>query len=120
MNKKAMMMLAASAAAFSVSLYSYALAAFYEPSGAVPEVQVSDSRTFASQSDQTFQTKVIRLWNDKAAVFEPGEEKEVQLVLIGGKRVGEGLSGLTNGSMDDEVIKKSAFEKAEKLGFKGV
>ena len=80
MNKKAMMMLAASAAAFSVSLYSYALAAFYEPSGAVPEVQVSDSRTFASQSDQTFQTKVIRLWNDKAAVFEPGEE-EPEVIL---------------------------------------
>ena len=55
-----------------------------------------------------------------AVRFEPGEEKEVQLVLIGGKRVGEGLSGLTNGSMDDEDTKKSAFEKAEKLGFKGV
>ncbi len=55
-----------------------------------------------------------------AVRFEPGEEKEVQLVLIGGKRVGKGLSGLTNGSMDDEEIKKSAFEKAEKFGFKGV
>ncbi len=74
MNKKALVMLAASATVFLASVYSYVLAASYEPTGIAPEKQVSDSVTVASQSDQTFQTKVIRLWHDKAAVFVPGEE----------------------------------------------
>ncbi|MCD7904834.1 MAG: urease subunit beta [Clostridiales bacterium] len=54
-----------------------------------------------------------------AVRFEPGEKKTVRLVKIGGKRIGFGLNDLVSGSLDDEEVKKKAFEKAEKLGFKG-
>lgn len=55
-----------------------------------------------------------------AVRFEPGETKRVRLVEIGGSRLGFGLNDLVNGSMDDEEVKAAAFEKAQKLGFKGV
>ncbi|WP_332696866.1 urease subunit beta [Halalkalibacter lacteus] len=35
-----------------------------------------------------------------AVRFEPGEEKEIELVEVGGNRVIHGLNGLTNGSVD--------------------
>jgi urease subunit gamma/beta len=54
-----------------------------------------------------------------ATRFEPGESKTVRLVKIGGARLGFGLSGLTNGAMDDESVKAAAMEKAKALGFKG-
>lgn len=52
-----------------------------------------------------------------AARFEPGEEKEVELVEIGGNRCVYGIADLTNGSVDnkDEMIKR-----AKELGYKGV
>ncbi|MCL5521503.1 urease subunit beta [Citrobacter cronae] len=51
-----------------------------------------------------------------AVRFEPGEEMEVELVELGGKRCVFGVGDLTNGSVDrsDEIIKR-----ANKLGFKG-
>lgn len=55
-----------------------------------------------------------------AVRFEPGESRRVSLVDIGGNRVGMGLNGLTQGSFDDENVKKAALEKAKQLGFKGV
>lgn len=55
-----------------------------------------------------------------AVRFEPGEKKTVRLIPIGGDRIGYGLNGLVNGKMDDENIRQAAFEKAKKLGFKGV
>lgn len=55
-----------------------------------------------------------------AVRFEPGEKKTVRLIPIGGDRIGYGLNGLVNGKMDDENIKQAAFEKAKRLGFKGV
>lgn len=55
-----------------------------------------------------------------AVRFEPGEKKTVRLIPIGGDRIGYGLNGLVNGKMDDENIKQAAFEKAKKLGFRGV
>jgi len=55
-----------------------------------------------------------------AVRFEPGEKKTIRLIPIGGDRIGYGLNGLVNGKMDDENIKQAAFEKAKKLGFKGV
>lgn len=54
-----------------------------------------------------------------AVRFEPGESKTVKLVDKGGNRIGKGLNDLTNGSFDDENVKKAALEKAKKLGFKG-
>lgn len=55
-----------------------------------------------------------------AVRFEPGDSQTVRLVKIGGKRFGQGLNGLTKGSMDDSKVKQAAIEKAKKLGFKGV
>lgn len=55
-----------------------------------------------------------------AVRFEPGEEKTVRLIPIGGLRAGHGLNGLVNGKMDDEKVKAAAFAKAKELGFKGV
>ena len=55
-----------------------------------------------------------------AVRFEPGEKKTVHLIPIGGNRIGYGLNGLVNGKMDEESVRQAAFEKARKLGFKGV
>lgn len=55
-----------------------------------------------------------------AVRFEPGESKRVSLVKIGGNRIGYGLNDLVQGQMDDEEVKAKAFERARKLGFKGV
>lgn len=53
-----------------------------------------------------------------AVRFEPGEKKQVNLVSIGGKRMGYGLNNLVMGSMDDENNRIKAIEKAKALGFK--
>lgn len=55
-----------------------------------------------------------------AVRFEPGEEKEVQLTSFGGEKTIYGLNGLTNGSLEDPEVKKSALSEAKKLAFKGV
>lgn len=55
-----------------------------------------------------------------AVRFEPGETKRVELTKIGGQRMGYGLNGLVNGSMDDKNVKEAAFNKARELGFKEV
>jgi urease subunit beta len=52
-----------------------------------------------------------------AVRFEPGEEKEVELVAFGGKRNSFGFSNLTGGSMD-EAFKESALQKAHSQNFK--
>lgn len=55
-----------------------------------------------------------------AVRFEPGESKTVSLVEIGGRRIGCGLNNLTEGELDKDETREKAFEKAEKLCFKGV
>jgi urease subunit gamma/beta len=54
-----------------------------------------------------------------AVRFEPGDTQTVRLVKIGGARMGFGLNGLTDGSMDDPKVKTAAVEKARAMGFKG-
>src|SRR5919202_6231390 len=44
-----------------------------------------------------------------AVRFEPGDEREVELVAIGGRRVVRGLNGLTEGALDDPEGRKAAF-----------
>jgi len=51
--------------------------------------------------------------------FEPGDQKQVELTELGGKRVVFGFWGLTNGALDSPVVKARAVESAKKLGFKG-
>lgn len=61
--------------------------------------------------------KRLNIPSGTAVRFEPGEEKEVELVELGGSRTVYGIADLTNGSVDD----KDAFVKnAKKLGYKGV
>ena len=51
-----------------------------------------------------------------AVRFEPGEEKEVELVEFGGKRHVFGLNNLTEGSTHN---KYEILDKAAEAGFKG-
>lgn len=53
-----------------------------------------------------------------AVRFEPGEEKEVELVQFGGNRRIVGFNNLTNGNTDDEGIRQPAMNKAASLNFK--
>jgi urease subunit beta len=54
-----------------------------------------------------------------AVRFEPGEEKEVELVSFGGNQKIFGFSNLTDGAVAIEN-KKSALAKAKNKKFKGV
>src|SRR5215218_8529760 len=49
--------------------------------------------------------------------FEPGDEREVHLVAIGGRRVVRGLNGLTEGALDDPDVREAAFRRAWERGF---
>ena len=52
-----------------------------------------------------------------AVRFEPGEEKRVTLVAIGGNRIAHGINGLTSGSLDDPQVKANALARAADRGF---
>ena len=54
-----------------------------------------------------------------AVRFEPGEDKRVTLVAIGGNRVAYGINGLVNGRLDDPHVKQQALAKAKASGFLG-
>ena len=59
----------------------------------------------------------LRIPSGTAVRFEPGEEKHVTLVAIGGNRVAFGINGLTNGFLDDRGVRERALVKAAELGF---
>ena len=48
-----------------------------------------------------------------AVRFEPGEDKEVTLVALGGTRTMYGHGGWVNGSLDDEAVRSAALARAE-------
>jgi urease beta subunit len=52
-----------------------------------------------------------------AVRFEPGEDKRVTLVAIGGNRVAYGINGLVNGRLDDADVKAKAMAAAREAGF---
>lgn len=54
-----------------------------------------------------------------AVRFEPGEDKRVTLVAIGGNRVAYGINGLVNGRLDDPIVKQQALARARESGFIG-
>ncbi|MDP4146226.1 MAG: urease subunit beta [Bacillota bacterium] len=62
----------------------------------------------------------LNIASGTAVRFEPGEEKEVELVEIGGNKKVYGLNGLTQGSVTDEKNKQQSIERAKALNFKGV
>lgn len=45
--------------------------------------------------------------------FEPGDQRTVELVDFGGKRILRGFAGLVNGSLDDDSVKNQAFAHLE-------
>jgi len=49
--------------------------------------------------------------------FEPGDEREVGLVKIGGRRVVHGFNGLTEGPLDEEETREEAFRRAREEGY---
>ena len=53
-----------------------------------------------------------------AVRFEPGEEKEVELVAFGGKQNAFGINNLVNGSIANQSNKEKAMEKVTTLNFK--
>lgn len=52
-----------------------------------------------------------------AVRFEPGEDKQVNLVALGGARFMLGCNGMVQGMLDDEDVKAAAFQKMEAEGF---
>ena len=52
-----------------------------------------------------------------AVRFEPGEDKKVTLVSVGGNRVAYGINGLVNGRLDDPNVKAKALTAAREQGF---
>lgn len=55
-----------------------------------------------------------------AVRFEPGQEKSVTLTTFGGEQILSGLNGLTEGSVNDPLIKEHAIERARERKFKGL
>ena len=55
-----------------------------------------------------------------AVRFEPGVERDVDLVAIGGRRLVYGMGGLVNGSLDDDEVRARAFDRARKAGYGGM
>ena len=53
-----------------------------------------------------------------AVRFEPGEEKEVELVEIGGSRAAFGHNDLVNGSTTQEANKKESMQLLKSKNFK--
>ena len=52
-----------------------------------------------------------------AVRFEPGEEKRVTLVALGGHRVTVGINGLAVGRLDDPEVKRRALDAAASQGY---
>lgn len=51
--------------------------------------------------------------------FEPGDNKEIELVALGGKRIVYGFNGLVQGGLDNERRKTKAIRVAKEQEFKG-
>ena len=51
--------------------------------------------------------------------FEPGEERDVELVELGGTRTVYGMNALVSGELDAPGMKEAALERAQAAGFKG-
>ncbi|WP_216326396.1 urease subunit gamma [Deinococcus aestuarii] len=54
-----------------------------------------------------------------AVRFEPGEEREVGLVPLGGTRTVYGMNALVSGALDAPGMREAALERAREAGFGG-
>jgi urease beta subunit len=50
--------------------------------------------------------------------FEPGEEKPVSLVALGGRRVVHGHNNLVHGALDDDSVRSAAQQAIQTQGFR--
>jgi urease subunit beta len=55
-----------------------------------------------------------------AVRFEPGEEKQVSLVNLGGYKIAFGFNGLVNGSTESVDLKAKSMVNMEEQGFKNM
>jgi urease beta subunit len=51
--------------------------------------------------------------------FEPGDEREVELVTLGGARHAIGFNGLTDGDTTSAAAREAALRRASAAGFRG-
>ena len=59
----------------------------------------------------------LNIASGTAVRFEPGEEKEVELTDLGGRRIIHGFNDLVAGALDDDRARVEAIERARKGGF---
>lgn len=52
--------------------------------------------------------------------FEPGEEKKVELVAFGGKRIIQGFNNLVNADLNQAEVAEKSIEKAINNSFKTI
>ena len=52
--------------------------------------------------------------------FEPGEEKKVELVAFGGKRIIQGFNNLVNADLNQAEVAEKSLEKAINNSFKTI
>lgn len=62
--------------------------------------------------------KRLNIVASTAVRFEPGEEKEVTLVEMGGTKRAMGFNNLVDGQVDSDEQKKESLAKAEHLNYK--
>ena len=51
-----------------------------------------------------------------AVRFEPGDEREVDLVPLAGRRVVRGMNGLVEGALDDPAVREAAMRRTRERG----
>ncbi|MGI8596864.1 MAG: urease subunit beta [Thermoleophilaceae bacterium] len=51
-----------------------------------------------------------------AVRFEPGDERDVDLVPLAGRRVVRGMNGLVEGALDEPAVREAAMRRAEGRG----
>ena len=76
------------------------------------------NRALVFEREKDFGTR-LNIPAGTALRFEPGQEREIQLVEFGGTQTVCGLNGLTEGNIDDAETKRAALERLKTKGFGG-
>ncbi len=75
------------------------------------------NRQMEFDRDKTFGMR-LNIAAGTAVRFEPGEEKEIELVAFGGNKKVFSINNLVNGSIEDLKNKEEAAKKLSSLNFK--
>ena len=76
------------------------------------------NRALVFEREKAFGTR-LNIPAGTALRFEPGQEREVQLVEFGGTKTVCGLNGLTEGNVADAETKRAALVRVKTRGFGG-